>query len=72
MRMLTREDLKTEKGLVFSPQWISTLVRRGLFPKPTKLGPGSTGRNYWPEHEVDAWLEAKAAERYADRETEEA
>jgi prophage regulatory protein len=37
-------------------------VKAGDFPKPFRLGPNSSA---WWEHEVDAWLEARAAESRA-------
>lgn len=37
-------------------------VKAGRFPKPVQLGPQAVG---WLEHEIDAWLEARAAERDA-------
>jgi prophage regulatory protein len=36
------------------------LRRRGDFPLPLKLGRRKLG---WLEHEVDAWIAARAAER---------
>jgi prophage regulatory protein len=61
MRILTQPELKTVKGIPYSPQWICKLVRDGLFPKPVKLGLG--GRNGWIEEEIDNWIASKAAER---------
>jgi prophage regulatory protein len=60
-RMLIFDELKSVKGIPFSPQWISKLVRDGLFPKPIKLGLGNV--NTWIEEEIDDWIAAKAAER---------
>jgi prophage regulatory protein len=34
-------------------------VKNGTFPAPFRLGPNSSA--FW-EHEVDAWLDARAAE----------
>jgi predicted DNA-binding transcriptional regulator AlpA len=51
MRILTQAELKTVKGVPYSPQWICKLVRDGLFPKPVKLGLG--GRNGWIEEEIE-------------------
>ncbi len=39
---------------------IYRLVRAGLFPRPIKLGTFAVG---WLEHEVEAWLTARVAER---------
>ena len=60
-RLLVFPELKSVKGIPFSPQWISKLVRDGAFPRPVKLGLGNV--NTWLESEIDAWIEAKAAER---------
>lgn len=37
-------------------------MERGAFPKPVKLGPRSVA---WIASEVEAWLEARVAERAA-------
>jgi prophage regulatory protein len=39
------------------------MVKAGRFPPPFRLGPNSSA---WWEHEVDAWLEARAAESRAE------
>ena len=36
------------------------LEAEGKFPRKVKIGEHSTG---WLEHEIDAWIEARAAER---------
>ncbi len=54
LRMLA---LREKVGL--SPATIYGKVADGTFPRPFKLGPGATA---WWEHEVDAWLDARAAE----------
>jgi prophage regulatory protein len=61
MRMLTIDDLRA-KGIKWSRQHIHRKVRRGEFPRPVKLG---SSTNAWPESEVDAFLEARVAERDA-------
>jgi predicted DNA-binding transcriptional regulator AlpA len=60
MRLLTLPDLKTVKGINYTPQWINELIRKGLFPAPFKMGEGSTGRNFWTEEVIDEHLAAKA------------
>jgi prophage regulatory protein len=62
-RLLTFPELKPRKGINFSAQWTSKLIRDGLFPRPIKLGSGPNGTNFWIEAEIDAWIAAKAAER---------
>ena len=39
---------------------IHHLRRRNDFPAPLQLSPGAIG---WLEHEVDAWIASRAAER---------
>jgi predicted DNA-binding transcriptional regulator AlpA len=63
-RLLSRTQLKTEKGIGFSPQWLCELVGRGLFPMPIKIGEGKTGVNAWLEEEIDKWIAARAAARH--------
>ena len=38
---------------------IYKLIRAGAFPRPMKLGRVSG----WLEHEIEAWIQARAAER---------
>ena len=38
------------------------MIGKGIFPKPISLSPRRVG---WSEAEVDAWIEAKIAERDA-------
>jgi prophage regulatory protein len=49
------------RGLNYTPQHISRLVKAGKFPAPVQLTPG--GRNNWAEHEIDAHLERLLAAR---------
>ena len=56
-RALRMPALRAKVGL--SPATIYTRVAAGTFPRPFRLGPGATA---WWEHEVDAWLDARAAE----------
>jgi hypothetical protein len=37
VRVLTREDLATSKGIVFSRQHIDRMVRAGTFPSPFQI-----------------------------------
>lgn len=47
-----------------SASWLDREVEAKRFPSPIKLSPADTGRaKGWLAHEVDAWLEARAAER---------
>jgi prophage regulatory protein len=39
-------------------------VQRGEFPKPISLGGRAVA---WPQHEVDAWIEARIAHRDSDQ-----
>jgi prophage regulatory protein len=54
LRILRVRDVRTKTGLPLSTlyAWMS----EGRFPKPVRLGPKLVG---WPEHEVEAWLQAK-------------
>lgn len=44
----------------YSDMHIYRLERAGKFPKRIRLGANRVG---WLEHEIDAWIEARAAER---------
>ena len=59
LRILRRKELKAKVG--YSPAHIDRMEKAGLFPRRVELGPGAVG---WIEHEVDAWIEARAAERF--------
>lgn len=54
------------------------LILAGRFPKPLKLGassPDGNGRgriNCWPEHEIEAWMQAQISEHAAASKANEA
>ena len=58
IRVLRLYDLKGKIGLGRTA--IYDMVAKGKFPKQVQLSERTTG---WLEHEVDAWLEQRAAER---------
>jgi prophage regulatory protein len=64
MKVLSYPELKTEKGIRFSRQWIRKLILAGQFPAPIKVGLASNG---FVEAEIDAWIEARINERNAAR-----
>jgi prophage regulatory protein len=64
MKVLSYPELRALKGIRFSRQWIAKLVTDGKFPKPVKLGAATNG---YIEAEIDAWIEARAAERTTPR-----
>ena len=60
MKLIPYNDLKEKKGIKYSRVHVSRLEKADKFPKHVNLGPQSIG---WLEAEVDAWIEARAAER---------
>jgi len=60
MRVLSYPELREKKGLVWSRAHVYRQIQAGKFPKPVKLGPGTT---VWLESEVDAWLARFVNER---------
>ena len=48
-------------GILYSKAQLFRLMGRGLFPRPIKID----SRNAWVASEVQAWLEARMAERAA-------
>lgn len=63
MKLLRYIDLKS-KGITFSRVHLSRLEAAGRFPKRLHLnGPG--GAISWLEHEIDQYIEQRAAERAA-------
>ena len=63
VRVLSREELRTEKGIRFSRVHLGRKIKAKTFPAPIKLGENSNG---WVEFEIDQWLNERIAER--DRE----
>ena len=64
-KLLAVDQLRTEKGLDFSPRHFRRLVAERGFPRPIKPGGAANARPSWFEDEVDAWLAGLAAERDA-------
>lgn len=58
MRVLRSPEVVQRVGLSRTQIW--RLERAGNFPKRIQIGLNSVG---WIEHEVDGWIEARAAER---------
>jgi prophage regulatory protein len=56
--ILRRPAVTRKTGLASSSLYAA--IARGEFPKPIKLGERSVG---WLSREVDAWIEARAAQR---------
>jgi prophage regulatory protein len=61
VKILSTQDL-SDKGIKFSRQHRHRLIREGRFPVPVKIGDATNG---FIEAEIDAWIEAKIAERDA-------
>jgi prophage regulatory protein len=59
-RLLSYPQLKTEKGIVWSRQWLWTQIAAGNFPKPVCVGAMTRG---FVESEIDDWIAARIAER---------
>src|SRR5262249_27040640 len=60
-RILRLPDVEARVGLKQTA--IYDGVTKGTFPKPVPLGKRAVG---WLEHEIDAWLDARIAERDAE------
>lgn len=58
VRLLPRPEVERLTGI--SRSLIYELVRAGSFPIPVRLTPNRVG---WLEHEVQEWIQAKAALR---------
>jgi prophage regulatory protein len=58
LRILRRRELRAKVG--YSTPHIDRLEKAGDFPKRVVLGPAAVG---WLEHEVNAWILARVAER---------
>ena len=62
MRLLSYDELKPTKGISYSKCQLWRLEKKGGFPKRVALG---ANRHGWAEHEVDAWIRERIAERDA-------
>jgi prophage regulatory protein len=74
MRGLSYPELKPKKGIPYSRVHLRRMEAKGTFPRRVNLGGNCV---VWLEHEIDAWLESRAAAREIaaeaeDREAEEA
>ena len=69
MRLLSMDELGPLKGISYSRPHLFRLIKAKKFPPPVKLG---ENRNAWPESEIDAWIEARIAERDAAAKQREA
>ena len=59
MRIIARERLNAEKGIHYCSDHLRRMEQQGRFPKSFPIG----GRRAYKETEIDAWLEARIAER---------
>jgi prophage regulatory protein len=57
-RLLRLPDVETKTGLKHSA--IYQRITEGDFPRQVPLGPKAVG---WLEHEIDKWIDDRAAER---------
>ena len=57
-RFIRRPAVEDQTGL--SRSTIYMLMQNGQFPKPVRIGGRAVA---WPEAEVEAWLNARLAER---------
>jgi prophage regulatory protein len=60
MRLLSYDELRSEKGIRWTRVHLARLTRLNKFPKPVKPGEQTVA---WIEGEIDQWLEDRAAER---------
>ena len=63
MKVLSYDELQSQKGINYCRQWILKLVQAGKFPKPVTLG---GHRVAFVEHEIDAWLADRIRARDAE------
>jgi prophage regulatory protein len=63
MRILSFEDLRSEKGIPYSKVHLWRLERDRKFPKRVPLG---QSRHGWVESEIDDWIAERMASRRAE------
>ncbi|MEH2476180.1 prophage regulatory protein [Nitrobacteraceae bacterium AZCC 2161] len=61
-KLLSFRQLRDERGITFSRRHLYTLEAERKFPRRVTLGENRVG---WVAAELDAWLDAKVAERDA-------
>lgn len=62
-RLLTKRQVAERLGGLHVES-VARLAREGKLPKPIKLG-GPSARCFWPEAELQAFIDTKMAERVA-------
>jgi prophage regulatory protein len=62
MKVLTYDDLKSQKGISYSKVQIWRLEKQNRFPKRIQLGPGRHG---WLDSEIDEWIMSRVSARDA-------
>jgi predicted DNA-binding transcriptional regulator AlpA len=62
---VTREETRERLGGICQAT-LDNYVKRGLLPRPLKIGPNGKGRVGWLESDIDAYFDRLVAER--DRE----
>jgi prophage regulatory protein len=60
MKILSYEDLRKEKGVVYSRVHLWRLEKAGQFPKRVQLG---AARHGWLDREIDDWIMGRLAKR---------
>jgi len=59
-RILSYDDLRREKGIRFSRQWLVKLIKNDKFPASVKIGAASVG---FIESEIDDWIDCLIEQR---------
>jgi prophage regulatory protein len=60
MRLIAFNELRPEKGIVYSRDHLREKVRKGEFPAPVQL---SDKRIAWIESEIDDWINQRLESR---------
>ena len=60
VRLLSRKELRTLKGITFSTVHLWRLERQSKFPRRVRLSEQCIA---WVEEEIDAWVNARIRER---------
>ncbi|MCK1354650.1 AlpA family phage regulatory protein [Bradyrhizobium sp. CW7] len=54
-RLVGYADLP-EYGITYHRTYLYSLIQRGLFPRPVKLGPGRYGRTAFRVADIEQWI----------------
>jgi predicted DNA-binding transcriptional regulator AlpA len=59
-KILDRKDL-AELGIRFHRDHLRRLIKQGRFPRPFKVSPGESGKDFWTLEQIETFLAERQA-----------